>query len=306
MIKVTYKGVDITDSVSINQCIHDMYAEGQTDTLRIRFNDVEHVWDQWNPQPDDEITVEYGAIKTGKMFVHRATAANGLFEIIATSAPASSKDKKSKAWQKIKFLNMAREIAEKHGLGFEAYGVQDILYEYIMQQNESDFAFLNQRCILEGCAFLVYDGKLVLYSQSFMESLAPSETVSIGTGSNYEYSDKSGDIFGSCKIEQGLYRGEFAAKNGATNVLIPGMDISINSNAEAARFAQNCLREANKKAYTGTVYSEILPGYAAASMMQLETERAPSWNGKVFITHLRNDYGKGYCKIFFRRPLEGY
>lgn len=305
MIKVMYKGKDITEDVSINRCYHDMYAEGQADTLHVRFNDDEHVWDDWAPQTNDEIAVEYGAIKTGKMFIQTTRPTNGLYEVIATSVPASYRDKKSKAWQKIKFKDMGKEIAGNHGLGFKNYGVENVLYDYILQKNENDFVFLQKRCILEGCAFLVYDGTLVLYSQSYMEKQTASESLYIGEDSDYRYSDRSGELYGECKIEQGKYQGSFKAQNGAERIFIPQADFSVGNNTEAARYARNLLRAANKDAYTGYLYSHILTGYAAASMAKLENERAPSWDGDVFLTHIRNDYGRGLSKIFFRRPIEG-
>lgn len=305
MIEIKYKGVDITDDVSINRCYHDMYAEGRTDTLNIIFNDDEHVWDKWGVKTNDEISVEYGAIRTGTMFVHHAKPKNGLFEIIATSAPASFSDRKSKAWQKIKLKAIGKEIAINHGLKFEAHGVDDVLYDYILQNNESDFAFLNKRCILEGCAFLVYDKKLVMYSQKYIESQTASEPLYVGIDSNYDYDDKSGWVFGSCKVEQGSYKGEYKAQNGSDRVYIPPLEFTVTSDKEADRIAKNMLRYANKNAYTGYMYSSVLTGYAAGSMAKLENERAPSWDGDVFITHIRNDYGNGISKIFFRRPLEG-
>lgn len=305
MITVKYDGKDITGDVSINRCVHDMYCEGRTDTLNIIFNDNEHVWDSWGVKTNDKISVEYGAIKTGTMFVHMARPRNGLFEIIATSAPATYKDRKNKAWRKIKFKAMAKEIADHHGIGFEAYGVDDVLYDYILQKNESDFAFLNRRCALEGCAFLVYDEKLVLYSQSYMESQTASESIYVGIDSDYEYDDKSGWLFGSCKIEQGAYKGSYKTSNGSSKVFIPPLEFTVGSNAEADRYAKNMLRMANKGAYTGHIYSSVLTGYAAASMAKLENERAPSWDGDVFLTHVRNDYGRGESKLFFRRPIDG-
>lgn len=306
MIEVKYSGRDITDNVDMIQCYHDMYASEQTDTLHIVFDDSDHIWDSWGVKTDDMIEIEYGAIKTGAMYVYTATPLNGLFEIIATSVPSSFKDKNSKAWQKVKLKAMGRDIAKNHGLEFESYGVKDILYGYVMQKNETDFHFFNRICKLEGCAFLVYDKKLIMYYEPYIEENSSVETISVGEDTDYEYSDKSGWLYGSCKIEQGSYIGEFQADNGSSKVYIPSLDFSVNSKTDADRYAKNLLRYANKSAYSGYLYDSILTGYAPASMANLQNDRAPSWDGDIFITHIRNDYKAGVSKIFFRRPLNGY
>lgn len=305
MIKTIYKDKDITDDISIIHCYHDMYAEKQSDALHITFDDSEHIWDSWKVKTNDELSVEYGAIKTGTMFVYSAKPSNGLFEIIATSVPASFKDKKNKAWQKIKLENMCKEIAANHGLDFESYGTENVMYEYLMQKNEGDFAFLNRRLPLEGCAFLVYNGKLVLYSESYMEGQDVIEDIEISEDTDYEYDDRSGWMYGSCKIEQGKYTGEYKSDNESKKVYVPKLDFSVSSNADAKRYAKNMLRYVNKNAYQGYFYSDILTGYAPSSVMTIKNERAPSWDGKIFLTHVRNDYAKGRSKIYFRKPIEG-
>ena len=305
MIEVNYAGKNITNGVSINRCVHDMYAEGRTDTLTLIFNDDKHVWDSWGVKTNDEISVAYGPIKTGKMYVFRAKPRNGLFEIVATAAPASFKDRKNKAWQKIRLKDMGREIAGNHGLDFAAYGVDDVLYPYILQSNESDFSFLNRRCALEGCAFLVYDGTLVMYSQRYIENQTASESIHVGIDSDYEYNDKSGWLFGSCRIERGAYKGSFEAGNGSNKCYVPPFDFTVTSDAEAGRYARNMLRMVNKGALSGYIHSNVLTGYAAGSMAKLSNGRAPSWDGDVFLTHIRNDYGRGKSKLFFRKPIEG-
>lgn len=306
MIQVFYKGVDVTDNVSINQCYHDMYAEGRCDSLTMRFNDTANLWDRWLPQIDDEINVVYGAIRTGKMYVADIVPTNGLYSLKALAAPSSAFCRRYKAWQKVTLSQIAAEIASRHGLTFDNQGVDEYLYGYILQENESDFAFLHKRCILEGCAFLVYDGKLVLYTQSQMEQQSPLEAIALAPDSKYRFQDNSRIIYGSCLVERGDYSGKYIADANNPCVLLPQIAIPVGDNAEAARFARGLLREANKGAYTGYVCGQILPQYAAASMVELANDRAPSWNGAVYLTHIRNNYAEGASKIFFRKPLEGY
>ena len=308
MIQVHFRGVDITDSISINDCYHDMYCEGRSDTLHIRFNDPQNQWDVWQPKVGDEISVSYGSIGTGKMFVDSTAAENGLYTIVAASIPPSAKEGKSKAWQKIFLTQIGKEIAGNHGLSFQSYGVMDVQYAYILQTNETDFSFFQRICTLEGCAFLVYDGTLVLYAQSYLEGIPPVKTITITSDGDYSFVDHSARLYGSCCIERGLYQGNFHVDNGGTRQYVPDMDIpiTISSQEEADRYAKNMLRSVNKGMLYGYFYGRVMPEFAAASTANIENDRATSWNGHVFFTHIRNDYGKGRSKVFFRKPLDGY
>ena len=135
-----YNGVDIYGDVSVNYCVHEMFAEKQADTLVIRFNDTKGTWSKWQPAEGDTVQFKEGASDTGKMFVHSMKPENGLFTIRAMSMPKSGKTKKSKSWEGVRFLQLANEFAGNHGLTFQNYGCVDQVYPYIKQDNETDFA----------------------------------------------------------------------------------------------------------------------------------------------------------------------
>ena len=46
-----YNGTDIYNDVSVNYCVHEMFAEKQADTLVIRFNDTMEYGANGNRQP---------------------------------------------------------------------------------------------------------------------------------------------------------------------------------------------------------------------------------------------------------------
>ena len=248
-----------------------------------------------------------GACDTGQMHVVSVKPENGLMCLRANSIPEDYNDKKNKSWEFVTFMQICAEIAGRHGLSCEFYGVEDQTYEYVNQQNHEDFVFLEERCVLEGCAFLVYDNRLVVYSESFLESSLSNDELTITNDVKFDYSDDSKKAYNTCIVKNGAVTGMYSVTGAAEKVLEKVLSIKISSQAEANRFAKNLLRFENKKMTRGVCYSnKYLPGYAAGTLVNLSTTGVASWNGPVIMTHVRHDMLKATTKLFFRKPLEGY
>lgn len=196
-----YNGVDIYGDVSVNYCVHEMFAEKQADTLVIRFNDTKGTWSKWQPAEGDTVQFKEGASDTGKMFVHSMKPENGLFTIRAMSMPKSGKTKKSKSWEGVRFLQLANEFAGNHGLTFQNYGCADQVYPYIKQDNETDFALFHRLCTLEGCQMLIFDGKLLAYNEQYIEGQTPAGSLSVDENGVFSYEDNRGGMYGSCELQ---------------------------------------------------------------------------------------------------------
>ena len=306
-MKLYYNGTDIYNNVSVNYCVHEMFAEKQADTLVLRFNDTKGVWSKWNPAAGDTVRMKDGAADTGKLFIHSMKPENGLFTIRALSIPKSGTTRKSRSWQGVRFLQLANQIAKEHGLTFQNYGCADQLYPYLKQDNETDFALFSRLCMLEGCQMLVYDGKLLAYNEQHIEKQPPAGTLEVDENGQFSYEDNRARCYGSCEISSGSFSGKFTAPGSAnTAVLRPDKPIPVTSNAEAARFAKGLLRNANKYGHTGRFSKSLLLGYAAASLLKLKTKKASAWNGTVFVYKARHDFVANKSTLYFRDILEGY
>lgn len=306
-MKLYYEGVEITGKVSLNRCEHETYAEGKSDRLLLRFNDAAGLWDLWKPVRGEKVRLVDGADDTGVMYVTGMQPENGLYTLRAMSMPLSGENLSSRSWEDVRLLQIGQDIAAKHGLKFRAYHVTDRMYTYIKQERQTDFEFLHRLCQLEGCAMLIYDGTLVLYDERQMEAAAAAATVRIGADGCFTYFDDSAQSYGTAEIVSGNFRGTYTDENANTGrILRPKVAIACTGNAEASRFARGLLRAANKNARTGHFRRCLTRGIAAASVINIETEKAHGWDGKIFVTRTRHDFLTGETKVFFRKPLEGY
>lgn len=306
-MKFFYNGTDIYNDVSVNYCVHEMFAEKQADTLVIRFNDTKGVWSKWSPADGDVVRFTEGASDTGKLFIHSMKAENGLFTIRAMSMPKSGATRRSKTWEGVRFLQIGNEIAKRHGLTFQNYGCSDQVYKTLKQNNETDFAFFSRLCTLEGCQMLIYDGKLMAYNERYIEGQTPAGSLEVEENGIFTYQDNRSRRYGSCEVTGGSYSGRYKAPGGnSSTVLRPEHEIPVNSNAEATRFAKGLLRNANKYGRTGHFSKSLLTGYAAASLIRLKTKKAGAWDGTVFVYKVRHDFVGNKSTIYFRELLEGY
>ena len=304
-MKILYQGKDIYPDVSVNHCWHDMYAGDRPDSLVIRFNDVRRLWDGWEPKPGDEIAVEEGAAKTGKMFVVSYRPENGFYTLRASALPLTAKEAHVKSWDNVTFSQLANEIAGNHGLTLKTYDLQDSTYEYVQQRNIDDFEFLQRRCELEGAAMVIYDGSVIIYDENSAESKAPTGSIEITEQDDFSFTDDSDDAFTRAELCNGKYTGKYSADSGGQDRLYRRViSLHASSQSEIDRFAKGILRAENKNAVHCVYYArELLEKYAAGSTVNITTTGAESWNGAFFITHMRNDYVFLTTKVFMRKPL---
>lgn len=313
-MELIYNGKDIYNEVSINQCWHEMHADKKADCLTVRFNNADNLWDSWNPKTGDKIQVKSGIADSGTMFIDSIAPKEGMMTLTAYSFPPTAKDIKSKSWNDINFNSLAEYVASNNGLKLELYKVKNNTYKYVAQKNVSDFAFLAQRATLEGCGFLVYNEKLIVYNEKEMEGESSQGTIKIEKGTDlrpdlittFEYADDRISAYEEASISNGVIKGSYSCGNGTGKKFHIPLALPMTDEGEAGRFAMNILRSYNKNSQTGILACKFLDKYSPGSVVTLENEEAASWNCDVFITKVRHDYTHGKTRIEFRKKLEGY
>ena len=302
--KVYYQGTDIYPDVSVGHCWVDGRAWGAMDSLTIDFGDTRNLWDRWHPEVGDEIAVEDGAARSGAMYVSSVVPQSSRFTVTAYAAPQSARERRSKSWERVHLSQLLAEVADRHGMEYQTYGVDDFEYAYVEQDNESDLAFIDRRLTYEGAGLIVYDGRLVAYSGEWLEAQGATGELVVDPGVDYEFRDDSARSYGGCTVTDGTTSATWSAGEGKTLVRV--VPERIGSVGEAERWAKGLLRAANREATRMVIRTDsMMRGYAAGSVVDLSASAAASWDGPAVVSRIRHDYYDTKAKVWLTRPL-GY
>ena len=302
--KIIYNGVDISDDVDVTAAVHDMYAgPGRADTIELTMNDESGLWSEWRPMTGDVIEYTNGSVKSGKMYVMHSDYYTNVCRLYASSMPPAAKAVNSKTWQQVYLQQVVSELSERMGLSCQIVGFDSIYYDRLQQEKETDISFLYKRAVLEGGGLVIYDGKIVLFKSSYLESMAPAIKIETA-GAQWKADDMSGSLYGSCFVKAGSYAGRFRAGEGPEyNHIGP---VQATSDAELSRYAAGLLRYANETMQRAKLDTSIQGDLTAGVTVYIEHDTEPSWSGRYYIYRLRNEYHNDRAVIYLRKPLEGY
>lgn len=309
-MNIIYNGKDITDSVQPTLLQITDNAGGVPDSLAVLFSDTDGVWSKWSPAKNDSIQVLDGGFDTGLMYVDQLSQSPGVFGVKALSIPQMSKSARSQGWEKVRLLEIATELAVRHGFTVQTYGVTNHLYERIDQHETADFAFLADLCTLEGYALKINDRSLVIYGEQSMESVTVNVELSVigegGINGSFGFYNKSTDIYQKCIIRSNTLAGYIEGEYTAPDILGPTVKriVYATNQAEVNRWSKGILRSYNKHMITGSLSINLNTNYAAGTCINIED--VGMFDGKYFIHRLVHDLINNKTALSLRKPLEGY
>lgn len=304
-MQIIYQGKDITNSVEVKSTSITDNAGGVADSVDITFADTEKLWSKWSPQKNDTVQVKHEGFDSGIMFVDELQQERGIFTVRALSIPQTAKSENTKTWEEVRFLELALDCCKNNGFTLETYGVENQLYERVDQIDTPDFAFLSQRCMLEGYVLKLTNKKAVIYSERYLESLVSAKTIYLeDIDGNYKYFISSMNIYQKCRVTYGNIKFEYIPNNAPSGPILKVNKLPVYSVAEAERFSKNLLRYHNKQEIKLKFTTEIEVGVAAGNVINIAGFEM--FEGAYFVHKLIHDVVNNKTYYTLRKKLEGY
>jgi len=302
-MQLIYEGKDITGVVDIQSADIVGNAGGNSDSLDIRFNDTKGIWSRWKPQKNHTLQFTSNGLTSGLMYVDEIKQQRGIFTIRALSIPQKAKTENTKAWENVRFLEFAQEMATKNGFTLKTYGIENNLYKRIDQYEKADFEFLDSRCKLEGCILKLFNKNAIIYKEKYMEDQAYVKTIYIDQFDGpFEFTSKSTGIYGSSRLSYNDIKYEY--NPGLLGPMLKITDVTVDNLAEAERYTKNLLRLENKTENTGYFTINIDVSISAGSTINVSGVGMA--DGRYIITQSVHKIVSKKTFLRVRKPLGGY
>ncbi|MCM0759613.1 contractile injection system protein, VgrG/Pvc8 family [Sporomusa sphaeroides DSM 2875] len=330
-LKLLYDNKDISADLApyLLSWSYSDHASGKADDLQISLEDREGLWmGDWLPDKGATLKAilvtehwsEQGKTEELPLGTFEIDAIDGKSSpssvtIKALSIPESASlrgEEKTRSWEKVKLSTIARDIATKAGLTLFYDTDDDPEEDRVEQTEQSDLAFLQQRCEDAGLSLKVSDQQIVIFDEEKYEAMEPVLTIKRGQSHilDHSFSTTTRDVYSACRVEYHDPKGKKSISHTyrAPNKPATGKTLVINqrvkSIAKAEKLARKKLRKQNK-GETKMSFS-LLGDIRLLAARTVMVEGYGKFDGKYFIEEATHA-GAGYTvKIDLRRVLEGY
>ena len=269
-VTLIYEGIDITDSVLIAGCVHRDVSRSESDCLKLRLENAE-TWFRWGPKANDRIRVKRNGYDTGELYLNTVLPEDGSYVILATGMKCGAKQERFQTYRDMTLAQIMQLCAAECGMGARLYGVDGAtLYPYLLREELSAPAFLEQLCACEGALLKCLDGDFVAIGIEYAQKLFAVQTLEVDMGqTGVRYMDRRDMRWAGVQILSPYASGSAldAAAGGQTRLF---GDLPVQDDAQAKRWAKGLLLPHNRQAETLVVESPFNPGYTAAARVDVD------------------------------------
>lgn len=318
-INLKYNNINI--SADISQYLLDFSYEDnedKSDDLQIKLEDKKSLWNKdWFPEKGDTIEADILMINSEKdnqilklpcgTFQIDSIGSNGppnQVEIKALSVPVTSNintSKKSKAWEKVKFSEIVKTIANSHSLGLVLDVKEDKEYLRIDQNKESDIKFIERLCKALNYSMKFSNLKLVIVDNEKYNNKNTVRIISRGEASiiSFGFDDNSMGAFESANVQ---YKDPKTGKTKKSKVKNKvnhntkkelNINQKVDSEEDAKKLGTSKLEEGNK--ISRTARFTLIGDINLYTKQNIEVQGWGKFDGKYTITKSsHNVSGSGY------------
>lgn len=290
--------------------------EDKADDLQIKLEDKSELWQkEWFPEKGAKIkaniiTRNYdsqGQVKTLPCgtFEIDEIGCNGppsTVDLKAVSIPVTNNintQKNTKAWENISLSNIVGEVAANNGMNLMLDIDEDIHYDRIDQNQESDLVFLKRLCKESGLGVKVTGFKVVIFDELKYQNKATVRSITKGEPSVLSY-DFNSNSLSAYKAAEVSYKDSSTGKVEKTkrqnkSEKVSGKTLKINkrvkSKKQAEKTADKALQNENKK--TNTAKFTLAGDIELAAKQTIDVVGWGNFDGKYIINSATHKVGSG-------------
>lgn len=219
--------------------------------------DISLITEQWENQSEGKLQ-----LKCGSFFIDDRDFNSNVVSIKGVSSPITNilDQKNSKHWENISLKVLAEEIAKKHKLNFQYLIKDEIKFNILDQDKETDLSFLNRIAEDEGISLKLTFNKIVLFDRETLEKTSPTRTINLLAGEiseEWRFRERTKDIYDKCEISylnlmSGLKETEVYTAKGKKTTVDENKEEKIlkinkkSSSGDIKKLAMKKLKQANR------------------------------------------------------------